>query len=66
MMRSERAAQVHTGDGIARREAYHERRVSERAMLEEVNVEGLLAAEQQRAGVIVRVGGGCRDNPLVE
>ena len=48
---------VHTGAGVARREAYHERRAQERAELEEVNDEGLLAHEQ-RSDVIVRVAAG--------
>ena len=33
---------VHTGAGVARREAYHGRRAQERAELEEVNVEEVL------------------------
>ena len=31
---------VHTGAGVARRAAYHDRRAQERALLEEVNVDG--------------------------
>ena len=45
---------VHTGAGVARREAHHERRAQERAELEELNVEELLADERQ-SNVIVRV-----------
>ena len=36
---------MHTGAGVARHEAYYERRAEERAALEEVNDEELLAAE---------------------
>ena len=46
---------MHTGDGVARREAHHERRAQERALLQEVDVDGLLATERQRTEVIVRV-----------
>ena len=42
---------------MARRDAYHERRSVERAELEEVDVDNLLAVEQ-RGDVIVRVEAG--------
>ena len=45
---------VHTGAGVARREAYHGRRAQERAELEEVNVEEVLA-DERLSDVIVRV-----------
>ena len=45
---------VHTGAGVARRAAYHERRAEDRAHLQEVNVEKLLANES-RDDVVVRV-----------
>ena len=47
----------HTGAGVARRDAYHERRSVEWAELEEVDVDDLLAVEQ-RGDVIVRVEAG--------
>ena len=47
----------HTGAGVARRDAYHERRSVERAELEEVDVDNLLAVEQ-RGDVIVKVEAG--------
>ena len=48
----------HTGTGVvARRDAYHERRSVERAELEDVDVDNLLAVEQ-RGDVIVRVEAG--------
>ena len=46
---------VHTGVGVARREAYHERRAEERAQLQELNVEELLANEL-RSNVIRATG----------
>ena len=45
---------VHTGAGVARRDAYHERRAEERAQLHEVKVEELLANEA-RGNVATRV-----------
>ena len=47
----------HTGAGVARRDAYNERRSLERAELDDVDVDDLLAAEQ-RGDVIVRVEAG--------
>eukprot|EP00966_Prymnesium_polylepis_P230890 5343404-Prymnesium_polylepis.1 len=37
----------HTGAGVARRDAYNERRSQERAELDDVDVDDLLAAEQR-------------------
>ena len=37
---------VHTGAGVARREAYHARRADERIVLHEVDLEGVLRAER--------------------
>ena len=49
---------VHTGAGVARREAHHERRTQERANLEEhVDVEASLRMERS-SSVIVRVAAG--------
>ena len=45
---------VHTGAGVARGAAYHERRDEDRAHLQEANVEKLLANES-RDDVVVRV-----------
>jgi len=45
---------VHTGAGVARRAAYHERRAEDLAHLQEANVEKLLANES-RDDVVVRV-----------
>ena len=36
---------LHTGAGVARREAYHARRADERSVLEEVDAEAVLRAE---------------------
>ena len=42
-----RARVLHTGAGVARREAYHERRAQERAQLDEsVDVQACLRAER--------------------
>ena len=46
---------MHTGGGVARREAY---RAKEQEQLEEVDVAGLLATERERTNVIVRVAAG--------
>ena len=45
---------VHAGEGIARRDAYHEQRATARAELEVVDTEAAVAAEQ-RAGNVLRV-----------
>eukprot|EP00966_Prymnesium_polylepis_P173843 4021233-Prymnesium_polylepis.1 len=49
----------HTGAGVARRDAYHERRSAERTEQEKVDVDDLLAVEQ-RGDVIVRIQTGSR------
>ena len=43
---------VHTGAGVARREAYHQRREEARGQLQEVNVEELLARESHGDAVV--------------
>ena len=48
---------LHTGAGVARREAYHARRADERAVLQEVDAEAALRAEAG-AQTIVRVEAG--------
>ena len=48
---------LHTGAGVARREAYHDRRAEDRAVLEEVDAEAALRAESATL-TIVRVEAG--------
>ena len=55
---------LHTGAGVARREAHHLRRADDRAVLEQVDAEAALRAESAtqtivrvEAGTIVRGGG---------
>ena len=43
---------MHTGAGVARRDAYHERRANERAQLQERDEDGLLRSEQQGAALV--------------
>ena len=45
-------AAMHTGAGVARRDAYHERRANERAQLQERDEDGLLRSEQQGAALV--------------
>ena len=52
-----RAQLLHTGAGVARRDAYHARRADERSVLEEVDTEAALRAETATQ-TIVRVEAG--------
>ena len=54
---AQRAQLLHTGAGVARREAHHARRADERLVLEEVDTEAALGAEEAML-TIVRVEAG--------
>ena len=54
---AQRAQLLHTGAGVARREAHHARRADERLVLEEVDTEAALGAETAML-TIVRVEAG--------
>ena len=51
---AQRAQLLHTGAGVARRDAHHARRADERLVLEEVDTEAALGAEEATL-TIVRV-----------
>ena len=60
---AQRAQLLHTGAGVARREAHHARRADERLVLEDVDTEAALYAETARQ-IIVRVEAGSRVSGL--
>ena len=70
---AQRAQLLHTGAGVARRDAHHARRADERLVLEEVDTEAALGAEEAtltivrvEAGSVVVEADGANYAPLVK